>query len=136
MEKGTQIKSGAALTLSLLAIGLGTFIVHKFNEPQFDFLKLKAPNGQPGFALLVNAPAWRYLIDHSSLPTAEALNLKVSHDRINAVVAQGLHMDHMDLICPNWELVQVHPIPGGSVFLSGYCVKSDEIKQTRDETTL
>jgi len=91
---------------------------------------LRAPNGQPGFALLLNGPAWTWTTGRAGNSLEDGMRSGRFDERLEALVVHGMQNDARG--CPHhWLLADVRQLRDGSVFLSGYCATTDELMRAR-----
>jgi hypothetical protein len=96
---------------------------------------LRAPNGRPGFAFILNSWAWWAVSGGSAAHWQTLLPTDHADLHLTAIINHGLATSAHN--CPDrWLLAQVHPLPNGSIFISGYCASEAELGRAGGNVTV
>jgi hypothetical protein len=128
MRTKAKLAIGAALILTITA---GAYTAHLMTEKEITWTwGLRAPNGRPGFVLAFNAPAWTWISGGPASALAKTILTDRTDLRLTGVIEHGIAAAPNG--CPGrWLLAQVHALPDGSVFISGFCATQPELERAR-----
>ena len=129
--KASRALRGRLIFAGVAALAGGAYTGHRMTEQQISWTwGLRAPNGQPGFALVFNAPAWLWLSGGPPSALARTFVTDRTDTRLTAVIEHGLRKASNG--CPGrWLLAQVCVLPDNNVFVSGYCATEGELERAR-----
>jgi len=92
---------------------------------------LRAPNGRPGFALVFNSWAWWGVSGQVAAQVATSMQDASTVDALEAVINRALATSSRN--CPSrYLLADVHPLPDGGMFVSGWCASQVELENSAD----
>jgi hypothetical protein len=113
---------GLLILAAFVALAAGAYTRYRITQQQILFTwPLRAPNGAPGFALVLNERSWRWVSGHPSADWERNLVNGRTHLRLSGIIAHGF--EKVPAGCPNtWQLYEIHPLPGGGIFISGFCM--------------
>jgi hypothetical protein len=122
-------KAAICLVGGLMLLGTGAWTHYRMSEQHIDWVwPLRAPNGQSGFAMHFNAPAWVWLTGRPASAIADSMISNRTNTRLTGVIENG--MGRTPGACPShWLLADIHVLPDGSVFVSGYCATQAELER-------
>jgi hypothetical protein len=135
-KKAIRRLGGLLILAAALTVGvLGSYFTARHLTTQtVEFARpLRAPDGRPGFALILNSWAWRWVSGGSATDWERALVSDRANTRLSAIVAHGFNK------VPNgcsqrWELSEVHPLPDGGMFVSGICTAGAGFKKAHSSS--
>jgi hypothetical protein len=124
---------GATLILAVIAVDATVAAIQyaATHERAVDWTwDLRAPNGNSGFAMILNSNAWEWVSGKPGSEWAETLLTDRTDHRLTALIEHGIQGKPTG--CPaHWLLAQVKALPNGSVFVSGYCATEAELEKAR-----
>lgn len=123
-----QRKAAIFFLAGLLVLGTGAWTGHRLTEQRIEWTwPLRAPSGQPGFALILNSWSWRWVSGGPVDDWERTLVTDRANLRLSAIVAHGF--EKVPDGCPKqWQLSDVHPLPDGGIFISGFCTDAAKVK--------
>ncbi len=119
-------------SLVAIASAASYYAAMRFTEQEVTWTwPLRAPDGQQGFAMILNSRAWRWVSGGPAADWEKTLVSDRTNVRLSGIIAHGF--EKVSDGCPTqWQLSEVHPLPNGGVFISAICINAAKTKRPPD----